>query len=54
MQAGFLNFNDFIPAPRMFARAAVMDSADGGTEELNIDIRPIKLNYYIDTVFEIK
>ncbi|MFZ4863427.1 SIMPL domain-containing protein [Sphingobacterium sp. Mn56C] len=49
-----INFNDFIPAPRMFARAAVMDSADGGTEELNIDIRPIKLNYYIDTVFEIK
>jgi len=50
-----INFNDLIPTPRMYAKAASADNAAGAmTEGLNIDIRPLKLTCYVDGVFELK
>ncbi len=50
-----INFNDLIPAPRMYSKAASLESAaDAGGESLNIDIRPLKLTCYVDGVFELK
>ncbi|MFD2553181.1 SIMPL domain-containing protein [Sphingobacterium tabacisoli] len=51
-----INFNDFAPVPQMmYAKASRMDTSGGAeSNDLNIDIRPIKLTCYIDGVFEIK
>ncbi len=50
-----INFNDLIPVPRMYAKAASLDSTAGmEAESLNIDIRPLKLTCYVDGVFELK
>lgn len=50
-----INFNDLVPVPRMYAKAASMDAAgEMASDDLNIDIRPIKLTCYIDGVFELK
>ncbi len=50
-----INFNDLIPVPRMYAKAASLDSTGGmEAESLNIDIRPLKLTCYVDGVFELK
>ena len=51
-----INFNDMLPIPRaMYAKSASVDTS-GATEanNLNIDIRPIKLTCYIDGVFELQ
>lgn len=49
------NFADLMPQPRMYAKAAMMDSAGASeSNELALDIRPIKLTCYIDGVFELK
>lgn len=51
-----INFNDLVPMPRaMYAKSASMDMNAGlEANDLNIDIRPIKLTCYIDGVFELK
>lgn len=50
------NFNDLMPAPRMYSMAARSVSAEAMLQEesLEIDIRPIKLTCQIDGVFELK
>ncbi|MDR2281952.1 MAG: SIMPL domain-containing protein [Sphingobacterium sp.] len=51
-----INFNDLVPVPQMmYAKASRMDiSGSAESNDLNIDIRPIKLTCYIDGVFELK
>lgn len=50
------NFNDLIPQPRynMLAKSAMSDSGSGESNDLNLDIKPIKLTCYIDCVFALK
>jgi len=48
------NFAELMPQPRMYAKTAMMDSAGAESNELSLDIRPIKLTCYIDGVFELK
>lgn len=48
------NFAELMPQPRMYAKTAMMDSAGAESDELALDIRPIKLTCYIDGVFELK
>src|SRR5690606_25427904 len=50
------NFNcaELMPVTRMYAKSAMMDSAGAESNELALDIRPIKLTCYIDGVFELK
>ena len=48
------NFGELMPVTHMYAKSAMMDNTMAEPNNLNLDIRPIKLTCYIDGVFEIK
>lgn len=51
----YFNYNDMIPQPRaMFSKAAGAATSEIDADNLNIEIRPIKLTCNIDCIFGLK